>query len=199
MNNTLKTISISALVAFIVTGAIWLALPAKTPVIGANAVFGNTSIDGSQANLPNPSNSDYEVARLALGFGTNLSNSNTGAGNVNIEGQRVAITAASTTLCAIQNPFNATSTLQEFTMNVTTASSTATQLVIGSSTNAFSPANSPFYGATLAASREGTFVTGDTATSTGLGVVLGPTDWMIVTTPTAQTLGGTCSGLFVSI
>lgn len=199
MNNTLKTIGISALVAFIVTGAIWLALPAKTPIIGANAVFGNTSIDGSQANLPNPSNSDYEVARLAFGLGTNLSVSSTGAGNVNTEAQRVNITAASTTLCAIQNPFNSTSTLQEFTMNVTVASSTATSLVIGSSTSAFSPAVSPFFGATLAANSQGTFMAGETASSTGLGVVLGPTAWMIVTTPTAQTLGGTCSGTFVSI
>lgn len=195
--NTLKTIGISALVAVIVTGAIWLSLPAKTPVVGANAVFGNTSVDGSQSNLPNPSNTDYDVARLALGLGTNLSNSNTGAGNVVLEAQRMALVAATTTPCAIQNPFNATSTIQSVTVNVTTSTSTAASFQLATSTTAFAN-TSPIFGATLAANQQGTFMTGETASTTGLGVVLPPTGWIVMTLTSANTLGGTCSALLQS-
>lgn len=195
MNKNILTGVLMALAIIVVFGVYSVTHQPKTLAV----TLGNTSIDGSQALLPNPSNADYEVARLAFGLGTNLSVSSTGANNVNIEAQRVSLTPASTTLCAVQNPFNATSTLQEFTLNVNVSSSTVTSLTIGSSTTAFSPAVSPFFGATLAANAQGTFETGETASSTGLGVVLGPTAWMVVTTPTAQTLGGTCSGIFTSV
>lgn len=162
-------------------------------------ILGNTSIDGSQANLPNPSNSDYEVARLALGLGTNLSNSNTGVGNINYEGQRMNMVAATTTPCAIQNPFNATSTLVDAVYNVTVATSTSAALVISTSTTAYGvPAsgNSPVFGATLAANAQGSFMLGETASSTGLGIVLGPSSWIVYTLTSANTLGGTCSAVF---
>lgn len=160
--------------------------------------FGNTSIDGNQALLPNPSNTDYEVARLALGLGTNLSNSNTGAGNVVVEAQRVAMVAATTTPCAIQNPFNATSTVQDFVANITTATSTAVGFQIATSTTAFLN-TSPVFGATLAANQQGTFMTGETASSTGLGVILPPTGWVTMTLTSANTIGGTCSAVFDSV
>lgn len=195
--NTLKTIGISAIVALIITSGVWLMLPAKTPVVGANAVFGNTSVDGSQSNLPNPSNTDYDVARLALGLGTNLSNSNTGAGNVVLEAQRMALVAATTTPCAIQNPFNATSTVQSVTVNVTTSTSTSASFQLATSTTAFAN-TSPIFGATLAANQQGTFMTGETASSTGLGVVLPPSAWIVMTLTSANTLGGTCSAILQS-
>lgn len=198
MNETLKTIGVSAFVALVVAGGIWLALPAKTPVVGANAVFGNTSIDGSQSNLPNPSNSDYDVARLALGLGTNLSISNTGVGNVNIEAQKMNLVAATTTPCAIQNPLNATSTVQDVTVNVTTSTSTTASFSVATSTTAFAN-TSPYYGATLAANVDGTFMAGETASSTGLGVVLPPTGWVVMTLSSQNTLGGTCSAVFQSM
>lgn len=197
MNDTLKTIITSAVVAFIITAGIWLTLPAKTPVIGA-ATFGNTSVDGSQSNLPNPSNADYEVARLALGLGTNLSNSNTGAGNVVIEAQRMSLVAATTTPCAVQNPFNATSTVLSTTVNVTTATSTSASFNLATSTTAFA-ATSPYFGATLAANAQGSFTAGETASTTGLGVILPPTGWVVMTLSSANTLGGTCSATFQSV
>lgn len=196
--NTLKTIITAALVALVVTGGTWALLPAKTPAIGAQAIFGNTSIDGNQANLPNPSNADYLVARLALGLGTNLSNSNTGAGNVVIEAQRQNIVAATTTPCAIQNPFNATSTLVDGTINITTSTSTAGVFTIATSSTAFAT-TSPIFGATLASGADGTLLTGETASSTGLGVVLGPSAWLVFGVTGAGygfTYGGTCSAVF---
>lgn len=199
---TYTTVISSALVALIVAGGLWLALPAKTPIVGANAIFGNTSIDGSQSNLPNPSNSDYDVARLALGLGTNLSVSATGAGNVNIEAQRMNMLAATTTPCAIQNPFNATSTLVDAAYNVTTATSTAASLIISTSTTAYgvpTSGNSPVFGGTLAANAQGTFSVGETASSTGYGIVLAPTAWVVFTLTSANTLGGTCSAVFQSV
>lgn len=189
--NTLKTIGISALVALIVATGIWLVLPAKTPVVGANALLGNVSVDGSQSNLPNPSNSDYEVARLALGLGTNST-------PINIEGQRMALVAATTTPCAIQNPFNATSTVQNVTINVASSSASSEEFSIATSTTAFN-ASSIYYGATLAANAMGTFMAGETASSTGLGVVLPPTGWVVMTLASATSFGGTCTAVFQSI
>lgn len=204
MNDTIKTIVTSAIVAIVVAGGIWLTLPAKTPIVGADAVFGNTSVDGSQSNLPNPSNTDYDVARLALGLGTNLSNSNTGAGNVNIEAQRMNLNVATITPCAIQNPFNATSSLVDATFNVTTGTSSAAQIVFATSTTAFAT-TSALATMQVAASSDGTFVTGETATSTGIGVVLGPSNWLVIGTALGSavgygyTYGGTCSAVFQSV
>lgn len=195
MNDTLKTIITAAIVALVVAGGTWLVLPAKEAHVGAATVFGTTSVDGSQANLPNPSNYDYLVARVALGLGTNLTNSNTGAGNVNVEAQKMNLVAATTTPCAIQNPFNATSTLVNAVMNVTTGTSTAAVLTIATSTTAFA-ATSPVFGATLAANTQGTFMAGETASSTGLGVVIPPTGWVTFTLASQNTLVGTCSAVF---
>lgn len=96
--------------------------------------FGNTSIDGSQSILPNPSNFDYLVARLALGLGTNLSNSNTGSGNVVYEAQAASIAASSSVLCSLVNPFNSTSTIVNTSIYFTTAPTSTLQLVEGTST-----------------------------------------------------------------
>lgn len=189
---------------YIAIGALILAAVAL--LVGFNSsertvnpvTFGNTSIDGSQSILPNPSNTDYDVARLALGLGTNLSNSSTGAGNVVFEAQRANLTPATTTPCSIQNPFNATSTLLGTTLNVTTATSTSASFVIATSTSAFAN-TSIFFGATLAANALGSFAAGESATSTGLGIVIPPTGWVTYTLSSANTLGGTCTAVFQSI
>lgn len=195
MNSTTKTILVAAVVALVVSLTAWGLSPAKK--VGTVS-FGNTSTDGSQAALPTPSNFDYLVARLSLGLGTNLSNSNTGAGNVNITAQRMNIVAATTTPCAIQNPLNATSTLSTATINVTTGTSTVAAFIVSTSTTAFA-ATSPVYSATLAANTTGTLSAGDTASTTGLGIVLGPTSWVVWTLPSANTLVGTCSAVFQSV
>lgn len=167
-------------------------------------MFGNTSIDGSQAALPNPSNGDYVVARLALGLGTNVSVSSTGAGNVNIEAQKMNLNVATITPCAIQNPFNATSTIIDAVFNVTTATSSLAQMVFATSSTAFAT-TSILAVQSIPANAEATLVTGQSATSTDIGVVLGPKDWVVIGTGPASTadygytLGGTCSVVFQSM
>lgn len=199
MNNTLKTVITSAFVALIVAGGIWLTLPAKEATVGAAALFGTTSIDGSQANLPNPSNGDYVVARVALGIGTALTNSNTGSGNVVEEAQRMAIVSASTTPCAILNPFNATSTVMNFVMNVTTATSTGTSFAIGTSTTAFATTTS-METAGLASNAQGT-ITWDPGLNNS---VIGPGQYVVAGNATGQVfypfaVGGFCQATFQSV
>lgn len=96
---------------------------------------GNIAQSGTQANLPNPSNSDYAVSRLALGFGTNLSNPAGTFGNINIESQAQQMTAGTTTACIIQNPFNATSTLMSFVGDLQTGISGGATFAIGTTTS----------------------------------------------------------------
>lgn len=186
-----KTVIISGIIALVVSGVAWASFPAKT----SHVSFGNTSVDGSQSNLPNPSNSDYAVARLALGLGTNLSNSNTGVGNVIIEAQKMVMNVATGTPCAIQNPLSATSTVLTAGFNITTSTSTAGSLTIATSSTAFAT-TSPVFGAIVPANVEGTYVGGETASSTGLGIILGPSSWVVFGVAGATggyTYGGTCS------
>ena len=163
--------------------------------------FGNTSIDGSQSNLPNPSNSDYAVARLAFGYGTNLSNSNTGAGNINVEGQRASIVASTTVLCAIQNPFNATSTIVNAEFFPTTGTSSALTLVVGTSTNAISTSSS-MMSQTYAAGSSGYPSTWDPSVNNS---AIPPLDWVVFgvgggsAVSYAYTYIGSCTALFQSL
>lgn len=194
MNTTLKTVIVSAIAAIVVAGGLWLMLPAKEATVATS--YGNTSIDGSQTSLPTPSNYDYLVARLAFGLGTNLSNSNTGAGNINMAGQKANLLPASTTVCAILNPFSATSTVQSFSINVTTSTSTATSFAIGTSTNAFATSSSMVTG-TIGSGATGV-VTWDPGANNGS---IGPGQYVTVGNATGQVfypfaVGGTCQATF---
>lgn len=184
MSTNIKTGIIAAIVALIVAGGTWLALPAKTPAVGA-ANFGNTSIDGSQSNLPNPSNFDYLVARLVIGLGTNTSVSATGAGNINIAGQRMLLASGTSTVCAIQNPLNATSSILNVSMNITTATSSAITWGLGTSTTQFATSTS-METAAIAASNQGT-ITWDPGIN---NAIIGPGQWFNIG-PAAGTAGNT--------
>lgn len=180
---TTKTIITAAIVAFIVATGIWLVLPAKTAVVGASN-FGNTATSGTQANLPNPTNYDYLVARLVLGLGTNTSNVLVGA-------QRMALVSGTSTPCAIQNPYNATSTVLGLSMNITTATSSAITWAIGSSTTAFAT-SSNMESIAIAAGAQST-ITWDPGSN---NAVLSPRGWIVIGPDTA-TVSGT--GAFTSI
>ena len=183
----------------VILGAVALLLPHSTP--STATTFGNTSVDGSQSNLPNPSNFDYLVARLALGYQTNLSVNGTGANNINVEAQRANMVSTSTVICAIQNPFNATSTIQNVVFNPTVGTSSSLTLTVGTSTSAVAtsstmmtvvvPAGSTGYPATWDPS------TNNAAIPPGDWVVFGPGAGTAVTY--AYTYTGTCSGLFQSL
>lgn len=193
---TSKTILTSAIVSALVVAALWLAIPAKTPVAGLQS-FGNTSIDGSQANLPTPSNFDYLVARVALGLGTNMTNSNTGAGNVNIFAQRMALTVATTTPCAIQNPTTAT-TSALLQLNITTGTSTAGTLTVATSTTAFATTTAITTLTVGANNPEAFSIDGGGATS---NMLVAPLGWVVVGAagaPGGFTYGGTCAVVFTT-
>lgn len=198
MTTNIKTYVIAGIVSLIVAGGIWLALPAKTTTVTTAASFGNTSIDGSQSNLPNPSNYDYLVARLGLGLGTNVSNSNTGVGNLNIESQKMVL-IASTTPCAIQNPTGATSTIINFALNVTTSTSTATSFAIGTSTTQYATTTT-METAGLGAGSQGT-ITWDPGVNNS---VIGPGQWIVAGNALGQVFypfatGGSCSATFETV
>lgn len=136
MKKTTTIIGVVAVIALLV--AIWAkATPASTPIVGA-ANYGNTSTDGTQTNLPNPTNYDYLVARLSLGLGTNTSVSGSGVGNINISGQRAQMLAsavATSTPCVIQNPNSSTSTITNLSFQVTTGTTTSGFVTIATSTS----------------------------------------------------------------
>lgn len=192
---TTKTIITAAIVALVVSAGIWLALPAKTAVVGATN-FGNTATSGTQANLPNATNYDYLVARLALGLGTNTS-------NVVIEAQRMSLVSATSTPCAIQNPFNATSTVQTVTMNITTATSSAITWAVGSSTTAFATSSNMESIPVVAGAQ--TTITWDPGIN---NATLSPRGWVVIGPDTATLVGtgafssvvlaGSCSATFQS-
>lgn len=192
---TIKIALIAAVVALIVSAAAWGVAPVKS----SSVTYGNTSTDGSQAILPNPSNFDYLVGRIAIGLGTNVSNSNTGAGNINLEGQRMALVAATTTPCAILNPLNATSSVTGFTMNITTSTSTAISLAIGTSTTAYATSTT-METAAVAAGAQAT-ITWDPGVN---NAVIGPGQYIVAGNATGQVtypfaIGGTCQATFQSV
>lgn len=193
-----KTIITAGIVALIVAVGLWLILPAKAPI--ATASFGNTSTDGSQSNLPTPTNYDYLVARLGLGLGTNLSVSSTGAGNINILGQKMNLVGATTTPCNIQSPFTTATSTAELIMNITTATSTSQNIQIATASvpNAFTTIVSS--GVTVTGGTQATLGVDTIASSTGQLITVGPSGWIAAgsSNSTALTYGGTCSVIFTS-
>jgi hypothetical protein len=122
-------------------------------------------------------------------------------GNIQIQGVRQNIVAATTTPCAMQNPFSASSTLLNATMNVTTATTTTGQITFASSANAFAT-TTLLIGASLTSGAQGSFMAGETSSSTGLGVIVAPSGWIVIGVQGAAfpfTYGGTCSAIFQSM
>lgn len=116
---------------------------------------------------------------------------------------RSALNTASSTLCAIQNPFNATSTIAEAFINVTTGTSSAAQIIIASSSTPYAT-SSPLMVATLASGQMGQISNPGIATSTGLGVSVGPTGYVVIgigsggSVNYGYTYGGLCAARFVA-
>lgn len=197
MNNK-KVNIIGAIAAVALLGVAWLLfVPANSPTeVTPTPIAGNTATNGTQANLPNATNYDYLVARLALGFGTNTS-------NVNMLAQRMTLVSGTSTPCAIQNPFNATSTVLTVSMNITTATSSAISWAVGSSTTAFAT-SSNMESIAVAAGSQYT-LTWDPGNN---NAVLAPRAWIVIGADTATLpgtgafnsiiLAGSCQATFVS-
>jgi hypothetical protein len=200
MNKTNIIVGAIAVVALILGGiSFFRATPAT---VASTQSFGNTSIDGSQSNLPNPSNSDYSVARLAQGFGTNLSNSNTGAGNINIEAQAQNMISGTTTVCTLANPFNATSTITGFVVDLKTGVLTGGGTFAAGTTTSGTATTTGLFSTTYASSSAGQVFTWDPGSLNGY---LGPTGQVTLgftagsATGTPYSIVGTCSATFQSV
>lgn len=203
MNQTLTNIGIAAVVALVVSlGAFWFTQPA-TPI----AQLGNTTTAIPEPGgtvlpngevLPNPSTSDYTVERVydamfALGLWDGTSNP------VHIQAVRTTFVAsATTTPCVMQSPFNASSTIANsaFTPAATT---TAYGISIGTAYSLFGTPTTFFGGVTQAAGSSNNIVSGESATTTGLGVIVPPSGYIVDTATIGPWTTGSCTTIFQTI
>lgn len=171
-----------------------------TVIVAANT----TLLDGYQT--PNPSVFDYVVSRgylvaqnmFGLGNGTSVV--------TNQQAVRQLLTAATTTPCALQNPFSATSTIPDgVTLNITTATSSAGTITFATSTTAFATTTTIQSNVVLPASTQATY---SIPTATNGGTIVGPGGWIVIGVAgisTTQgnvnngfTYGGSCQATFQS-
>lgn len=175
----------------------WVALVISV-LIAIAQLTGNGLSFGSISSPP--SNFDYVQISQAIGWLTSGI-----ATPINETAVRAALTAASTTPCAIQNPFSATSTVVLAEINVTTATSSLGQLVFATSTTAFGTTTGSFSKYTIAANAQQTVAFNGVATSTGNGPIVGPGNWVVIGMDTGSTAnygytyGGTCAAKFISV
>lgn len=126
-----------------------------------------------------------------------------GAGDLAIDTYAANATSASTTVCAIQNPNSATSSISAFSFQVTTATSTAISWVIGTTTSPYAT-SSGMVSATLSANEKGAI----TYAPVSRDNVIGPSEYVVVGTGANTGLGlntggvifaGNCTGVFQTI
>ncbi|MES2060207.1 MAG: hypothetical protein V4438_04220 [Patescibacteria group bacterium] len=106
---------------------------------------------------------------------------------------------ASTTPCAIANPFSATSTLVGFLLNITTSTSTGGTLVydVGVASTAFATTTIISGGNTLAQGAQGNY-SATSSPTVGVGqYVVVKFNPAFAGTAFGPILGGTCTGLFM--
>ena len=90
------------------------------------------------------------------------------------------VSTATTTVCAIQNPASATSTVRTATIYESTSSTTASTLTLAKSATAF--ATTTFLTVSDAISANGSYQLELPATTTETGIdkyILGPSDWLV--------------------
>lgn len=140
---------------------------------------------------------DYLNLTQGLGFGPNAQN--LGSLSTNISGVR-ALIASSTYACSIQNPFNATSTIINASLQATNSITVATAIglytgaTLGATTTAVA---SPI---TIAASTFAFLQSSGVASSTDLGVSVGPNAFITYGQTAGNFVGmsGACNALFES-
>lgn len=114
--------------------------------------------------------------------------------------RQTMVTTATTTICAILNPFSATSSVPYIAVNVTTGTSTLSTLNFATSTTAFAT-TSTFANYNIAANNQQTAVY--TGTSTGQGPVVSPNGYLVIGATGGFTqgyvYGGSCSAKFISV
>lgn len=145
---------------------------------------------------------DYLNLTQALGFGPNAQTQ--GSLSTNISGGRAVITPASLVFCSIPNPFNATSTIINASLNITTGTSSAGFVVPAVASSATATTTPIGQGMSIAANAIPTLQTSGISSTTDLGVAVGPgqfLNWGTVATSAVgypYTYGGTCNATFES-
>lgn len=209
MNKT-NIIGAIAVIAFIL-GVVALSTKGQTQLAGSALVPNASNIPaagttlGNGIVLPNPSNYDYLTTNSLLYVGGALSQGNGTSVGTFSQAVRSTAVAATTTPCVTRNPFTATSTFSA-TFNVTTATSSAGNLIaaISSSPNATTTAIGS--GQTIAANAQATLQSDGIASTTGTGILVGPSQyvvWGMLSTSGAAygyyTYGGTCTTVFTTV
>lgn len=140
---------------------------------------------------------DYVNITQGIGFGPNTQVQ--GSLSTNIMGARSVI-ASSTSLCSMQNPFNATSTLLNSSLQATNSITVATG--IGLYTGATSGATTTVIATpgTTAANAVAFYQASGVASSTDIGTAIGPNAWITYGQTPGSFVGmsGACNALFES-
>lgn len=145
---------------------------------------------------------DYLNITQGIGFGPNAQTQ--GSLSTNIMGGRATISPASLVLCSIQNPFNATSTLINASLNITTGTSSAATIIPAVASTATASTTAIGQGFVVAANAQAVLQTSGVASSTDLGVPVGPNQYVNWATTQTSAVGyvytytGTCNALFQS-
>lgn len=189
MNDTTKNILWAALAVILAVGISAILLGHKTQNYGA------ITSPGTQL--------DYLNLTQALGFGPN--NQSVGSLSTNISGVRSVIPSTpSLVLCSMANPFNATSTLINATLNITTATSSTSAVIFSVASTATATTTAIGSGQSIPANSLIVLQNSGIASTTDLGVAVGPGQFVNIGTTAgsavtyAYTYGGTCNALFES-
>lgn len=203
---------IGALAALALVGVLFLTFSQPKEQVATQTFGSIPAVNAPAANVvlpngqltPNPSTFDYLMARLyfyvdgALGFGNGT------ATPTNVQVVRMALTSGTSTPCALANPFTATSTVSNFSFNITTATSSAITWDIGTSTTAYATTTTMINAQAVAASAQSTITwdgsTNNTVISSGQYIVAGPDKATAAGTGafTSVVLGGSCQATFTT-
>lgn len=156
---------------------------------------GGNNVQAGAVTSP-PTNFDYVQISQAIGW---LTSGIATPINETVVRQTL-VTTATTTPCALLNPFNATSSVPYIAVNVTTGTSTLSTLNFATSTTAYAT-TSTFANFNVAANNQQTVVY--TGTSTGQGPVVAPNGYLVIGAtggfPQGYVYGGSCSAKFISV
>lgn len=143
---------------------------------------------------------DYLNLTQALGFGPNTNPS--GNLSTNISGGHATISPASLVLCSIPNPFNATSTIINASLSITTGTSSTGVIIPAVASTATATTTAIGQGMIVTGSSLATLETSGISSTTDLGVAVGPgqfLNWGTLATSAVgypYTYSGTCNAVF---
>lgn len=145
---------------------------------------------------------DYLNLTQALGFGPNAQTQ--GSLSTNVSGGRSLITPASLVFCSIANPFNATSTIINASLNVTTGTSSTATVIPAVASTATATTTAIGQGMVVIGGTLATLQTSGISSTTDLGVAIGPGQFLNWGTTAASAVAypytyvGTCNAVFES-